>query len=51
VRTVRVVVLDVFVQHCGEVAGSGDQEVVEALRRRVPMKRSAIALDNAVDCT
>jgi hypothetical protein len=30
VRSVRVVVLDVFAQHCGEVAWSGDQEVVEA---------------------
>ena len=30
VRTVRVVVLDIFVQHRGKVAGSGDQEMVEA---------------------
>jgi hypothetical protein len=30
VRTVRVVVLDILAQHCSEVAGPGDQEVVEA---------------------
>jgi hypothetical protein len=30
VRAVGVVVLDVLVQHRGEVAWSGDQEVVEA---------------------
>jgi hypothetical protein len=30
VRTVRVVVLDELLQHLREVAGPGDQEVVEA---------------------
>ena len=30
VRAVSVVVLEVFLQHHGEVARSGDQEVVEA---------------------
>jgi hypothetical protein len=30
VRAVGVVVLDVLAQHCREVAGSGDQEMVEA---------------------
>jgi hypothetical protein len=31
VGAVRVVVLEVLLQYCGEVARSGDQEVVEAL--------------------
>ena len=43
VRPVPVVMLDVLAQHCGEVAWSGDQEVVEAFAAQVPMNRSAIA--------
>jgi hypothetical protein len=30
VRTMRVVVLHKLTQHCGEVARSGDQQVIEA---------------------
>jgi hypothetical protein len=30
VQTVRVVVLDVLAQHCGEVAQSSDQQVIES---------------------
>ena len=44
VWAVGVVVREVLLQHCREVARSGDQEVVEALAARgVAMKRSAIA--------
>lgn len=32
VRAVRVVVLDVLVEYVAEVAGSGDEDLVEAVR-------------------
>jgi hypothetical protein len=44
VRVVRVVMLDVVVQHCCEVASSADQEVVEAFPAQHADERSAMAL-------
>src|SRR3954462_14181009 len=43
VRSVPVVMLDVLAQYDVEVAWSGDRRWSRHSRRRVPMKRSAIA--------